>query len=417
MALKILGAAFGLLNGILFARLLGPAEFGVYSIVMAAVTLLSTLAVLGLPSLVTREVAVHHSKAQWNLLKGVLVTSHRWVLLSSLSLVLAGTGIAFGFMSGYPLTVAGWTAALLLIPLMAFNQLRAALLRGLHWVVAADIPELVVRPMLVTLGIAIVYALSITADSNAALSVQAASVLVALLVGSWLLARRVPRQIKHVQAEHRRKNWLQGSGIFLTITIVGMLENQLPLYMLGAISKSEDAALFQVAIQIVGVVVLGLSAVNLPLQPKLASAWGQGNKIQAQQLVSESARMGSILAIAAALIIMPFAEQVLSIYGQQYTASAWALRILVVGQIINALSGSCGVVLAMTGHQKLLLMGLILALLVNLLVTTFAIPKLGVLGAAMATTVSLLLWNMLLMLFAWKKTGLRTFVAFSRKER
>ncbi|HEY0720248.1 MAG TPA: flippase [Gammaproteobacteria bacterium] len=416
MALKILGAAFGLLNGILFARLLGPTEFGVYSIVMAAVTLLSTLAVLGLPSLVTREVAVHHSKAQWSLLKGVLVTSHRWVIVASLLLMLAVAGIATGFMSRYPLTVVGWASALLLIPLMAFNQLRAALLRGLHWVVAADIPELVVRPMLVTLGVTIVYALSITADSNAALSVQAASVLVALLVGSWLLARRVPGQIKNVHSEHRRESWLRGSGVFLTITIVGMLESQLPLYMLGALSKSEDAALFQVASQIVGVVVLGLTAVNLPLQPKLAAAWGQGKKVQAQQLVSESAKMASVLAIAAAVIIMPFAEQLLSIYGEQYTGSAWALRILVMGQIFNALSGSCGVVLAMTGHQKLQLMGLILALLVNLVVAIFAIPMFGVVGAAMATTFSLLLWNMLLMFFAWKKTGLRSFVDFSRKE-
>jgi hypothetical protein len=57
LSLKVVAAALGLLNTILFARILSPAEYGVYLIAMAAVTLVGTLATLGLPSLVTREVA------------------------------------------------------------------------------------------------------------------------------------------------------------------------------------------------------------------------------------------------------------------------------------------------------------------------------------------------------------------------
>lgn len=409
MALKIFAAAFGLLNGILLARLLGPAQFGVYSIVMAAVGLLSTVAALGLPSLVTREVAVHHSKEQWGLLKGLLVTSHRWVLLASLILVVVGVVAAVGFVSSYPLTVLGWSMALMLVPLTALNQLRAAILRGLHWVVAGDIPELVLRPFLVTLGIVIAYLLSVTLDGNYALLIQTTAVLGALAIGTWLLVGRIPEEISKVRSETKSRHWLHGSAVFLAITILGTLEGQIPLYLLGTLSGTENAGLFQAATQIVGIVIMGLTTVNLPLQPRLAAAWGSGDTIGAQRLVREAARLGTSLAIVAALIIIPFAEYLLSIYGQQYIDSASALRILVIGQVINAVSGSCGVVLSMTGHQRFVLIGLISALVVNLVVSWVAIAIYGLIGAALATTLSLATWNMLLIYFSWRKTGLLTF--------
>jgi O-antigen/teichoic acid export membrane protein len=410
LGLKIAAAGIGLLNGVLLARMLGPAEFGVYSIVIAAVTLFGTLAALGLPPLVTREVAVHHAQGNWPLLKGLLATSQLWVLLASLLFVLVGG--AFVLLDRLPstLTTMGWVSVLVLIPLIALNLLRAAILRGLHWVVTADVPDLLLRPiaMLIMLGGVYVFAMQMNAGS--ALVIQMGAALLALAFGSWLLIRRLPEPVRRATAETTHFHWLRSSGVFLAITIVGLLEAQVPLYLLGHLAGPEQAGLYQATNQIVGVVVMGLVAINMPLQGRLAASWFRGDREGAQKLVSEAARLGTAVALASALVLIPFAELVLRIYGEEYTRAANALRLLVVGQFINAASGPCALVLAATGKQKFALYGFGLGLVVSVGLILLLVPQYGVAGAAMGAVMGLLVWNVLLVYWAWRLFGIRTLV-------
>lgn len=66
--LKIGAAVLGFVNGIIIARLLGPREFGIYTLLMATSALAATIATLGLPSLITRQLATYIAKEQWGML-------------------------------------------------------------------------------------------------------------------------------------------------------------------------------------------------------------------------------------------------------------------------------------------------------------------------------------------------------------
>src|SRR5688572_18645880 len=66
LGLKIGAAALGFINGVLLARLLGPAEFGLYSIILSLINFAATLAVMGLPTFTTREVAASVEYGHWN---------------------------------------------------------------------------------------------------------------------------------------------------------------------------------------------------------------------------------------------------------------------------------------------------------------------------------------------------------------
>lgn len=400
----------GLMNGVLLARMLGPAEFGVYSIAVAAVTLFATLAALGLPSLVTREVAVHHAQKHGPLLKGLLATSQRWVSFASLFFVLVGCALVLLEMVPPALTMIGWVSVLVLIPLLALNQLRAAILRGLHWVVTADVPDLLLRPfaMLIMLGCIYVFAIQMNADL--ALLIQVGAVFLALAFGRWSLARRLPQFVRQARAETTYPYWLRSSGVFLVITIVGLLEGQVPLYLLGYLAGPEQAGLYQATNQIVGVVVMGLVAINLPLQPKLAAAWFRRDRRESQKLVTEATRLGTAVALAGALVLVPFAEWILRIYGSEYTGAANALRILVVGQFVNAASGPCALVLAATGHQKFVLHGIGMGLVVSATVVLMLVPQYGAMGAALGVMIGLLVWNALLIYWSWRLVNIRTFI-------
>lgn len=411
LALKIAAAGMGLVNGVLLARLLGPAEFGVYSIAMAAVTLLGTLAALGLPPLVTREVAVSHAQENWPFLKGILAISQRRVLLAS-SLLVLGIGV-FVLLGWVPaaLTLTGWLAALALIPLAALNLLRGAILRGLHWIITADLPDLMVRPSAMLIMLGAMYGFATKLDAGAALLLQAGAALLALGVGSWLLTQRLPWGVRVARAETALFRWNHSSRVFLGITVLGLLEGQVPLYLLGQLAGAEQAGLYQAANQIVSVVVMGLVSINMPLQPKLAAAWANGSTQEVQQLVTQATRLAAAVALAGFLILLFSAEWVLRIYGTSYIEAADALRILAFGQLVNAVSGPCGLVLAATGKQKLALYGVGAGLGVAAAVVLVLVPLYGLVGAAVGGMSGLLVWNALLAYWAWRFVRIRTLLS------
>jgi len=408
LALKITGSVLGMANALLLARFLGPAEFGVYSIVIAAATLFATLAALGLPPLVTREVATFGARNQWALLKKLLLTSHYWIVIASLLLMLLGAVLGRIDMRGTALTSYGLFVALLIIPLMALNQLRAAILRGLHWVVTADIPDLLLRPVSMFAALGVVYVFSLSITSSEALMMQTGAIMLATIVGAGLLFPRLPNQMWHVDAETSRPAWLRSSSIFLAITAVGMLELQVPLYLLGFILGAKQAGIYQVSTQVVSVIIIGLSAVNLPLQSKVAALWARGEKEEAQHIVTAGARLGGIIAVLMAAILLPLAGLVLGVIGNQYGAAADTLRVLVIGQLVNALMGPCGVVLAMTGNHWYAFLGRFCALLLTAILSWLLIPVAGTMGAAIAMLSGLVVWNLILVWQANRKLGIYT---------
>ncbi|HMG66755.1 MAG TPA: polysaccharide biosynthesis C-terminal domain-containing protein, partial [Chitinophagaceae bacterium] len=80
-----------------------------------------------------------------------------------------------------------------------------------------------------------------------------------------------------------------------------------------------------------------------------------------------------------------------------------ALAILCIGQLINVLCGSVGTVLIMTGHQKFSVYALVVSTVVNIILNILLTPRYGVVGTAIATAGSLMMWNLLMYWFVRKK--------------
>jgi O-antigen/teichoic acid export membrane protein len=85
------------------------------------------------------------------------------------------------------------------------------------------------------------------------------------------------------------------------------------------------------------------------------------------------------------LILQLFPGVILSIFGREYAGGATALLLLAWGNLVDATTGICGVVLDMTGKTGLKLVNTIVAsgllLGLNLLLT----PRYGLVGAALAS--------------------------------
>src|ERR1043166_5740691 len=70
--LQVIGLAVGYLSQILYARWLGPREYGVYTYVIGWVALLAALPTLGLPEAVLRFIPEYLTSHDWARLRGVI---------------------------------------------------------------------------------------------------------------------------------------------------------------------------------------------------------------------------------------------------------------------------------------------------------------------------------------------------------
>jgi O-antigen/teichoic acid export membrane protein len=79
------------------------------------------------------------------------------------------------------------------------------------------------------------------------------------------------------------------------------------------------------------------------------------------------------------------------------------------GQLIKAFCGQSGTLTTMTGHQKVLTKVLSLASVLNVALCVLLIPPLGITGAALATSVSGVAWNVVMVVIIWRRFGIQTF--------
>lgn len=100
-----------------------------------------------------------------------------------------------------------------------------------------------------------------------------------------------------------------------------------------------------------------------------------------------------------------------AVFSSDFTRSATALGILSAAQLVNALTGPANSLLDMTGHQDDTLKAMIAGVLTNVALNALLIPRWEIASAAVATGISLIVWNHLLVVLARLRLGVNATVA------
>jgi len=410
LAVKLTSAALLFALTILLARVLGPAGFGVYALVFALVSLMAVPAELGLPQLVVRETARAHARGQWGLMRGLWRWSALAAGLLALAIATIAGGLAWGLADRFSsLQLATFAWGLLLVPLMALGNLIGAALRGLRWVLLGQLPELVLRPgLFLALSMAVLYWRSggITADTAMLLHVVGAAG--ALLTGAWLLVRKQPAAVASASDPvYEPRRWLASAMPLALVAGMHLVHQYTDLVMLGLFMDSRDVGIYRVSAQAAAVVAFGLNAMNMVVAPQFARLYARGDTARLQWTATFSARIILLLTLPVAVCLALFAAPVIrAVFGTDYTGGSAALAILAAGQLANVLFGSVAFLLNMTGHERDTARALSAAVVLNVALNLLLIPTLGLEGAATATSVTLVLWNLLLWRTVRRRLGI-----------
>jgi len=138
------------------------------------------------------------------------------------------------------------------------------------------------------------------------------------------------------------------------------------------------------------------------LAPLIATQHGSNNSDNIRYLYLSTTRWMFFITLPIVIFIMIAAEQIMWIYGKDFAAQgSMVLLILIIGQMVDCVTGGVGNILTMTGHQKKELATNSVAVGLNIVLNLCLIPVLGIIGAAIATSSSLIIINVIRILIVY----------------
>lgn len=402
--------ALSLVTAVVLARVLGAEGFGVFVFCMAVSQILAVPAMLGMQQLVVRELASYRTQGAFALMRGLLRRARQSVLLASVALMLLIGTVAY-FTAGYldALHLYAFWIALLLVPLTALMQVHNSALRGLRWIIQGQLGQ-VLRPGIFLLLIgALFFYVPERLDPQHAVAMQVIGAAAALFFLLLLLRRAMPEQAKHAEPQFQTRTWIKSAWPMLLAAGMQILNKETSVLMLGALVSTEEIGFFRVAQRGAMFIPFGLHAVNQAIAPTISDLYTKGQLQHLQQVVTKSARVILAYALPVALILMLGGFWLIQfIFGQEFTPATWPLVILCAGQLVNAAMGSVGYVLTMSHNERLSAKGAAIGAIANVILNAFLVPMWGAVGAAFATTISLVIWNVLLAIWLFQKLGITT---------
>jgi O-antigen/teichoic acid export membrane protein len=394
LGLTVTSAALTFVNGILLARLLGPAGYGVYASVIAVVLLLSNTMMLGFDRLIVRELAALGGRGEWAMARGLVQRAGQIVLPASI-----GAAFLVGLLGLllrdqlHEELLGVLLIGLAIVPLADLTSLRRSITLGLHQIVSAQLPDSIVRPGLFAVLLGATLLTGSSADPQLAIALNLVAVTCAVLVGLGLLVRQVPRALLDTKSSFATRHWILETIPFALLIAVYTFLAQIDVVLVAALAGAEAAGLYSVAVRGASLALFGAAAVAVTLGPTVARLWDERDLPRLQLAVTSGVRGSFVFALAVAVVLIVFGRPFLLLFGPEFTAAEDTLAILAVAQVVEVGLGMGGVILTMTGHQSVALRAGLAAVVVRVGFGVWLIPSLGANGAAIAAILSIVTFN------------------------
>lgn len=403
---KIAGSGLAFVLSVILARVLGTSGLGTYAYGITWANLLSIPATLGIDQLIVREIAVYRAQSRWGLIRGLLRWSNRVVLVTSLFLTLIATLVVWLMQGSANELVLAVLLAMMTIPLGSLRNLRMGAMRGLERIVLGQVPESLLSPIIIIGLIAFCYGIF---PQNFGvfwvLGIKIIAVATTLALGAVLLWRSLPEAVQQSKPEYAGREWLFAALPFMFLGTVQLINSRIDLIMLGGMTGVAAVGIYTVVVGITQLTAFIHHAALGVLAPTIATLYSHGELPKLAKLIQKSAFAVFLLSLLLGGVVIGLGKYLLLLFGADFVTGTTALNILISGQIFNALTGPVGLVLNMTGHQNQTAIATGISALLNIILNAILIPQWGLNGAAIATTTSIVLINIIKVIMMQKTLG------------
>lgn len=392
--IQLIGYPITYLLNILLARWLGPHGFGEYIFIKNWVILLGTLGTVGIFGSALKFVSLYHSHAQWREIRGFV----RFALLTSIAATLLLQAIASFLILYYPpvgLAIAIILPGLTTSLFFALHSVLIGLLLAFGYVGNALIPGDIARPILIIILSAFaIFGLGLQETTGAILALFFATGAVCfyqLLIAYRYIQKqgKLSRSLSYVDL----RRWFSFSLESLFFRSAILLRLELSIILIGYLASGIDVGLFTVAERATYVIIFLSTAVRQIFEPLILPLYQDGRINELELIHARITRWIVWVTIAMSAGVILFSDFLLGLFGTGYLAARPALMILIIGQIINAVTGQAGSLLRFTKYEVLVRYISLVSIILAIFTLLLFVPRWGIEGAALSFTLVSIIQN------------------------
>jgi O-antigen/teichoic acid export membrane protein len=176
--------------------------------------------------------------------------------------------------------------------------------------------------------------------------------------------------------------------IYLT-RVLNRFSGSLESLVLGLMGLVSGIGIYTTAMRISGIGSIFHRSLQKISMPMISDLYSRQEIDQLKRLYRTITKWDLTFNLPIFLTLTFFAVPLMSIFGEEFAAGTTGLIILAFGTLFNSGTGVCGAMITMTGHSRLTFINSIIYLGINLLLDILLIPKWGIVGAALAITISI----------------------------
>ena len=372
---------------LILGHALGDADFGVYATVGALYLIGATVTAFSMSLIVIRDVA-RRPESAGRYLSAALVVETVLGLIAYVGINVSAAGYDSG-LRAY-VAVAGLSLLIDMIGNLCYDQLMAQ--ERMVTTSAVDVIQIVIRVGLAALALAAGFGL---------LGVYIVTILTGIgrSAALWLLLRRTGVR------PHFPLDWSIGRPLLINSaplalsSFIGITYTQIDkLLTTGLLSDADTGHLNAALVIVAGVIDVLSTTVLIALYPMMSRSYrSDGQNATFRFMVEKLAFFTLLISLPIGLIFSLFAAAIIvPLFGAAYTPTADIIRVLIWYAVVTMVVNVFAQALYVENRQRYLLAVRVGGLAVELTLSLLLLPRIGVMGAALATTgseiVVLLVW-------------------------
>lgn len=411
--LIFLSRILGYVYRIIIARQFGPEVYGLFSLALMVSGFFIAFSALGFSEGILRFVSLYRGKKQIARIKYLFKFG---VIIASITSILAGLLL---FLLANFISVNLFHNPALSIYLKIFSiVIPISVLGGFFLIVLRAHEKIVWHSSIANLfqGLIKVASLGIFVllgfNSNAVSLSYLAGVFGVLVISYCVCKYKIPHifgatPIKHDEKRIIRKELVSYSIPILFFSIISTIFYWIDSFSLGYYKGAISVGWYNAAVPIallLGIIPELFMQLFFPLITKL---YARKNLKLIEQLGKQVAKWILLVNIPIFAIMIVFPGAIINLlFGSEYLVAENALRILSVGSLISSILIISNQLISMIGKSKLILMNIVIAATINLVLNSILVPiqKIGFIenssglnGAAIATLISVVIFNLMFM--------------------
>jgi O-antigen/teichoic acid export membrane protein len=287
------------------------------------------------------------------------------------------------------------------LPFLSLNYIYSGVLRALKKTQSALSIE---RLIMYSLGIVSILTAGSLWSLNGVVVGFVISIIASNLVGLYMVKKNMPKPPEVILFD--KKKMIVTAAPLLFVVFATQMTGQASLLILGSFTDSSSVGVFNIALKISMLMSIILTAINVIAATQFSELYYTNKKQELEKIIGKTSSLAALIGLCLFIFIALFPKTLLGFFGNEFIIGYSALIVLAAGQLVHVSVGSTNFVLAMTGQERKLAGAVGFSLIVNILTALILIPRYGILGASIATSLSLMSANIVMVFIVKKHLGI-----------